>query len=156
MSSIYSLYYCSEAESEMIQAESLKFITGEGIEGDRYFLGKGTFSSELSGTPDYQVTLIESEEIDKFNSDNGLNLTYGSFRRNVITQGIKLNPLIGKKFLIGDVVLEGIRYCEPCSHLAKFLGQEVLSQMVGRCGLRAKIISGGVATSGQEIRVVGE
>jgi len=136
----------------MIQAKSLKFITDKGIEGDRYLLGKGTFTKELLGTPDYQVTLIESEEIDKFNSDNGLNLTYGSFRRNIITQGIKLNSLIGKKFSIGDVVLEGIRYCEPCSYLAKLLGQEVLTQMVGRCGIRAKIILGGIAKSGQDIR----
>ena len=154
MGSIYRLYYCSEAKAEMIQAESLNCVMDRGIEGDRYFLGKGTFSQELSGTPDDQITLIESEEIDQFNHDNGLNLSYGSFRRNIITTGIKLNPLVGQKIQIGDVVLEAIRYCEPCAHLAQLLGQEILPQMMGRSGLRAKIISGGVVKSGQPITAV--
>ena len=149
--SIHSLYYCRKAGSEMILAESLSCVVGKGIEGDRYFLGTGTFSQALAGTPDYQVTLIESEEIDCFNRENRLNLTYGSFRRNVVTQGIKLNPLVGKQFSIGGVVLEAIRYCEPCGYLAKVLMPEVLPQMVGRCGLRAKIMTGGVVSLGQSI-----
>ena len=68
-------------------------------------------------------------------------------RRNVVTEGIELNELVGVQFRVGEVMLEGIRLCEPCAHLASLVAKEVLPELVHRAGLRAKIISGGTIKS---------
>ena len=116
---------------------------GRGIAGDRYFLQHGTFSRPESVQPDQEVTLIESEEIDEFNRNTGLNLGYGAPRRNIVTRGIRLNDLVGKRFSAGSAVLEGMRLCEPCAHLAGLLSEKVLPGLVHRAGLRARILTGG-------------
>jgi MOSC domain-containing protein YiiM len=116
---------------------------GRGIRGDRYFSRVGTFSDQASMRPDQEVTLIESEEIDRFNRATGSTLDYGAPRRNVVTKGIRLNALVGARFYVGEVLLEGIRLCEPCAHLASVVSPNVLSGLVHRAGLRAKILSSG-------------
>jgi len=119
------------------------FTAGQGIEGDRYFFGNGTFSEKLNGLPDREVTLIEAEEIDRFNAQQGLSLNYGDMRRNIITRGIRLNDLVDRQFRIGAVEFRGIRLCEPCAHLAELVTPQVLKGMVHRAGLRACILTDG-------------
>lgn len=127
----------------MIAVSEARLEEGQGIVGDRYFSGKGTFSEKLKDSDDSEVTLIESEQIDYFNRENGLELDYGAPRRNVVTQGIDLNKLVNVRFRVGDVLLEGIRLCEPCAHLARLLTKKILPGLVHRGGLRARIISSG-------------
>ena len=65
-------------------------------------------------------------------------------KRNIVVSNCNLNSLVGKEFQIGEVVLKGIRLCEPCKYLAKELKEEkVLSKMIHKAGLRAQIIKGG-------------
>lgn len=116
-------------------------VPGKGIEGDRYFSGQGTFSEKLKGNPAAELTLIEKEEIDIFNKKHNQTHGYGEFRRNVVTEGIRLNDLVGKTFTVGEVTLKGIRLCEPCAHLAGIVNTLVLPHLVGRGGLRAQIMS---------------
>jgi MOSC domain-containing protein YiiM len=91
-----------------------------------------------------EVTLIESEEIDRYNHENAETHDYGEFRRNIVTQGVRLNDLVGKEFHVGPTLLEGIRLCEPCTHLAKFISPNVVSGMAHKAGLRARVVHGGV------------
>lgn len=116
---------------------------GRGILGDRYCAQLGTFSKQDEIRPDQEITLIESEEIDNFNRTAGLTLDYGAARRNVVTKGVRLNDLVGHQFLVGSVLLEGIRLCEPCAHLASLVSEKVLPGLVHRGGLRARILSAG-------------
>lgn len=124
---------------------------GAGLVGDRYHSAKGTFSAKLEGTPDAQLTLIEAEQIDRFNQAIDNNYAYGAFRRNIVTRGIRLNDLVGKEFLIGNIRLRGIRLCEPCAHLARLLHPEVVAQMTHRAGLRAQIIGEGDISVGDPV-----
>ena len=126
---------------------------GRGIVGDRYYEGNGTFSGNTDETGDHEVTLIESEEIDRFNAAHGLSLDYGAFRRNIVTEGVGLNDLVGREFLLGDVRLYGVRLCEPCAWLARILVPEVLPGLVGHGGLRARIVAGGRIGVGEKIDV---
>ena len=132
---------------------SASLVAGKGIEGDRYFTGKGTFSKQLQGNPSVEVTLIEKEEIDKFNNEHGQQQNDGDFRRNIVTTGIRLNNLVDKEFTIGSVKLKGIRLCEPCDYLAKTVNALVLPHMVGRGGLRAQILMGGTVNRDDTIEV---
>jgi len=126
-------------------------VAGKGIEGDRYYFGLGTFSDKLKNNPAAELTLIEKENIDKFNSDHGLQINCGDFRRNIVTAGVSLNDLVGRTFTIGKCKLKGVRLCEPCSHLATVLNPMVLPHLVGRGGLRAQILTSDVVNIGDKI-----
>ncbi len=149
--SVISIFIAPEAGMPMRSVSKARLEEGQGIVGDRYYSGNGTFSEDLSGRSDSEVTLIESEQIDYFNRQNGLELDYGSPRRNIVTQGIELNKLVNVRFRIGEVLLEGIRLCEPCAHLANLITEKVLPGLVHRGGLRARIISGGLIKSADSI-----
>ncbi|MEO1005590.1 MAG: MOSC domain-containing protein, partial [Cyanobacteria bacterium J06638_38] len=87
---------------------------------------------------------VEIEEIERLNKSTGLNLDLGDLRRNVVTEGVRLNELVNKCFFVGDTTLQGIRLCEPCKHLESLIGEEIVPKLMHRGGLRAKIVSGGV------------
>ena len=140
---IIAIYIAPEASAPMQAISEARLEAGQGIVGDRYHAAIGTFSEELRQNGDFQVTLIEAEQVDQFNRTTGLALDYGAPRRNVVTRGIDLNSLVGKEFSVGSVRLQGIRLCEPCSHLAKMVAKEVLPHLVHRAGLRAKILESG-------------
>lgn len=131
--------------------EAAVLESGSGIVGDRYHSGDGTFWQKLQKTADFEVTLIEAEEVDRFNATVPDPLDPGAFRRNILTRGVRLDELAGRRFRIGDVLLEGVRLCEPCAYLAKKLGPAVLERMVHRAGLRARIIEGGAIRAGDPV-----
>ncbi len=140
---VTGIYISPEAEAPMQSMNEARLQAGRGIVGDRYYLDKGTFSEQLKDSRDWEVTLIESEQITWFNQTTGLDIGHGALRRNIVMEGIDLNEMVGRRLQIGEVMLEGIRLCEPCAHIAKLVTKEVLQEMVHRAGLRAMIISGG-------------
>ena len=131
----------------------VELIAGKGILGDRYFSSVGTFSAKLEDrkAADWEVTLIETEEVERFNAAHGSDFSYGDFRRNIATHGIRLNPLVGQQFYVGEALLEGIRLCEPCATLASIVTKSVLPDLVGRGGLRARILNSGEISVGDTI-----
>ena len=142
----------SPAGAEAIQlVDSAEAIAGKGLAGDRYFEGNGSHS-EKPGTG-REVTLIAQEDLDAAASEHNLPVTHEESRRNLLTAGVPLNYLLGKRFKIGDVILEGKRLCEPCNTLAKSsgYGKKLLSVMVHRSGLRCDIIQGGTISTGDTI-----
>lgn len=153
MASIKAIYIASGSGVPMQAIEQADLMAGQGIVGDRYYTDSGTFSGKLKDLPDKELTLIESEQIDLFNAARGFKLDYGAFRRNVVTAGVHLEDLIGRKFTIGRTTLQGIRQCEPCAHLAGLLGHAVLSDMVHKAGLRAAILTSGKISPGDAIIV---
>jgi len=153
MAEITRIFIAAGAGKPMHPVARAQLESGKGIVGDRYHAGLGAFSKKLaaSGQDDWQITLIESEEIENFLSSAQLPFGPGDFRRNVVTSGIRLNPLVGRIFVLDGVRLQGVRLCEPCSYLAKLLGKKVVPAMAGRCGLRARILDDGMVRSGGPI-----
>jgi MOSC domain-containing protein YiiM len=127
----------------------VRAIPGRGLEGDRYFEGRGSYSARPG--PDRELTLIESETLEALERDHGIRLAAGDARRNVVTAGIALNHLVGRTFVVGGVLARGIRLCEPCAHLAELTDRRVLKALVHRGGLRAQILDGGVIRVGDGI-----
>jgi MOSC domain-containing protein YiiM len=124
-------------------------IAGAGLEGDRYAREQGSFSRKL---PNNQVTLIEQEALDAAGRDYELEFSAAESRRNILTSGIALNQLVGREFRVGDVRLRGLKLCEPCGHLKKLTGKEVIQALKHRGGLRAEILEGGSIRVGDEVR----
>ncbi len=146
--SIAAIYVTSEAGTPLVPVHSALLQAGRGIVGDRYHDHAGTFSEQLQDTQDWEVTLIEQEEVERFNTAEGMELGPGSFRRNVVTVGVRLNDLVGSRFQVGPAILEGMRLCEPCAYLSKLLGPKVLRAMAHRAGLRARALRLGAASRG--------
>lgn len=116
-----------------------------GLVGDRYHEGCGTFSDWEPKGPGRELTLIEGEVLAE------LQLSAAEARRNIVTEGIRLNELVGKQFRIGEVLIEGIRLCPPCTHLDKVTGKALIKPLADRGGLRANILSDGVIRVGDSI-----
>ena len=84
------------------------------------------------------------------------NIPYIDFRRNIITKGIRLNELVGKEILIGEVRIKGHRLCDPCKYLQEKLQQKNLfknlSYFYKRGGLRCEILSNGKISINDKIK----
>ncbi|MCG8668110.1 MAG: MOSC domain-containing protein [Pseudomonadales bacterium] len=151
---IEEIFIAQLAGQELIAQQSAQLVAGKGIVGDRYYLGEGTFSERLKGLPDVEVTLIEKEEVDAFNIVAQRSLEAKDFRRNIVTKGYRLNDLVDRTFLIGNVTLKGIRLCEPCAHLAGILGNDIMDHMIHKAGLRAQIVTSGDIAPGDKISLL--
>lgn len=147
---VISIHITEAAAGPMKSVSAVRAVAGQGLEGDRYFLKKGTYSPKHG--PDREVTLIEIEAMEALERDYGVKLNPGDARRNIVTRGVALNHLVGKEFRVGEAVLKGIRLCEPCQHLVRLTGQEkVLPGLVHRGGLRAQIVKDGMIRVGDQI-----
>ena len=126
------------APVERVRAEA-----GRGIEGEYHW----------SPTPDpgQSITLIAAEALTGLREDTGIELSHEASRRNVLTRGIDLNPLVGRRFTIGAVECEGVELCHPCNDLVKLTERGVLRGLVHRGGLRADILAGGSIAVGDAV-----
>tara|TARA_B100000035_G_scaffold308353_1_gene312879 strand:+ start:1075 stop:1515 length:441 start_codon:yes stop_codon:yes gene_type:complete len=144
MSKVLKLGISSENNKEIKEVVSIEVLVNKGVIGDRHF--------KDFNDPYCQLSLIESENIDYYNLKYGLNIPYVNFRRNIVTKGIRLNELVGKKFKIGSVELEGVDLCRPCRHLTEVLNQDnILKEFIRKGGLRCQILSSSTIQIGDEI-----
>jgi MOSC domain-containing protein YiiM len=113
-------------------------VTAEGVRGDRK-LGRG------------DLTLIEAEALAGLRTDTGIELSAAESRRQVLTRGIGLNDLVGRRFRVGQVECVGQELCEPCAHLQALTKPGVLRGLVNRGGLRADVVRGGWIAVGDPV-----
>jgi hypothetical protein len=158
--SVVSIHIALEASAPMQSCSEAKAVPGRGIEGDRYFVGKGFYS----GKPSYggrEVTLIEIEAVEALfygvtNAEGkrlGIKVAAGDARRNIVTSGVPLNHLTDREFWIGTLLMRGTRLCEPCKRLDDLTQPGVMSGLIHRGGLRAEILSEGVIHVGDTIHL---
>jgi MOSC domain-containing protein YiiM len=151
--SVESIFIAGEAEGPTRPVDQVQAVAGQGLEGDRYFAGGGTFFEERK--PGQDITLIEAEAIEGLAGENGIELAPGEARRNVVTRGIGLNDLVGRRFTVGAVECVGQRLCDPCSHLERLTKPGVLKGLVNRGGLRADVVAGGRIAVGDSVNDLG-
>jgi len=147
MSKVIRLGITENNNQKIQEVDKIELLSGKGILGDRHFHENNDIRN--------QVTLIESENVDYYNNKFKTNHLYVDFRRNVVTKGIQLNNLVGKKLLIGNVKVQGHDLCRPCKHLEETLkGKDVIKEFLRRGGLRCEILNSGIITIGDEIKVI--
>ena len=142
---IEAIYITAVSEEPMLSLESVNAITGCGLEGDRYCIdepGEKSFEN---------LTLIEQEAYDHLATID-LELPTNALRRNLLTSGIELNPLVGKEFMVGEVRCLGTELADPCSYIQGRTMPGVLKAMVGRGGLRCQILDGGTISVGDVVQ----
>ena len=145
---VEAIYIAATATGPTHAVDSVQAIPGVGLEGDRYALKQGTF---FKPEPDFELTLIEAEAIEALRRDYDIDLAAGDARRNLVTRGVALNHLVGREFTIGNVRIRGIRLCEPCDHLQRLTGKQLIKGLRHRGGLRAQVLSGGTIHAGDEV-----
>jgi len=150
MSSVLQILISPSPDAPMESRDEVHAVPGKGIEGDRYFIGAGTFSPKPQ-KPDFEITLIEQENISAFAEASGLAFTEKDARRNIVTTGVRLNDLVDREFNVGSVRLKGCRLCEPCDYLAKNTHPQVLKGLLHKGGLRAQILTEGAIHVGDPI-----
>ena len=142
------IHTADAAGGPMIERASAACEAGRGIEGDRYATGRGKYSPY----PDVrEVTLIEAETLDALQRDHGIELLPREHRRNLTTLGVPLNHLVGRRFGVGPVVLEGGRLNTPCRYLELVTGKPVYKRLIHRAGLNCSIVRGGTIEPGMPI-----
>tara|TARA_B110001450_G_scaffold212031_1_gene203858 strand:+ start:127 stop:573 length:447 start_codon:yes stop_codon:yes gene_type:complete len=147
MSKVYKIGITKINNQIIDNVESIDVVKDKGIVGDRHF--------QEFNDPYNQLSLIECENIDYYNNKYKLNIPHLDFRRNIVTKGIELNDLIGKKIKIGDVLVEGIDLCRPCKHLSEKLNQKnIIKEFLRRGGLRCRILSSSNININDEIKVL--
>jgi MOSC domain-containing protein YiiM len=148
---IKAIYIADKSGQRRRRVGTARVVSGKGIEGDRNY-GR-------SDWPGQNITFIEVEEIDKYNSDYGQGVEEWEFGRNVVTQRIRLNDLVGKAFTIGSAAFRGVELCEPCGTLGSRLANESISAsqcvrgLVHKAGLRADVIEDGSIEEGMSLVV---
>ncbi|QSI78469.1 MOSC domain-containing protein [Niveibacterium microcysteis] len=145
MSRVVQILIAASEGAPMSPMQEVEAVAGCGLRGDRYFRPGG------DADPAAQITLIEHECIDEFVAASGLALSTDQPRRNLITRDVRLNALCGKRFRVGEVELEGIELCEPCRTFAERTYAQVVKAFVGKGGLRARIVTGGLIRPGDAI-----
>ncbi len=147
---VTAIHIVGKAAEPMEAVAEARAVPGVGLEGDRYFKKIGTYSKHPGSGR--EVTLIEAEAIEALAREVGIELPLGASRRNITTRGVPLNHLVGRRFRVGEVLLEGTRLCEPCTHLEGLTQEGVRAGLVHRGGLRTVIVTGGTIRVGDIVR----
>ncbi|MBJ7555639.1 MOSC domain-containing protein [Marinomonas spartinae] len=143
---IKNIFVAKKSKMPQIEIEAVKVDAGKGIVGDRNYAKRQEEGQN--------ITFVESEEIDAFNTNFKQQIGLSATRRNIVTEGVRLNHLVGKEFMIGDVRFYGVELCEPCAFLGQLLANDSLSPpqvvkaWVHRGGLRANVLSTGILKTG--------
>jgi hypothetical protein len=157
---ISGLFWCASAGQPMRQAQQLRVIAGQGLEGDRYATGQGAYSA--TEPPKIRhLSLITEEGIataNEWQEAAGLpSFTMAQTRRNVLLRGLSaqgLNALVGQNFWVGDIECYGIELCTPCPRPAQLSGQAGFEDAFeGRGGLRTQVLGSGWLSLGNELRI---
>jgi MOSC domain-containing protein YiiM len=145
---LVAIYTTTTGGEPMDGHDERRAIAGVGLEGDRYANQTGEFSErEGSGR---EVTLIAREAIAAAN-EKGVTIAEHETRRNLVTEGVDLDHLIGKTFAVGAAVLIGVRDCPPCAYLEELTRPGVKAALKGGGGLRADVVRDGTLRVGDEI-----
>jgi MOSC domain-containing protein YiiM len=146
---LVAIFTAPASGEPMLDLPRIEATVACGLAGDRY--ATNIARHDRGYTKIRHVTLIEEETVAALKRDHEIDVMPILLRRNLLTRGVPLAHLIGRRFRIGEVVLEGTELAEPCQYLADLIGQPVLEPLLHRGGIRAKIVEGGELHAGDEI-----
>lgn len=121
---------------------------GVGLVGDRF---RGRANSKR------QVTLIQAEHLPAIAQfTGGDELDPARLRRNLVVEGINLLALKGKRFQVGEAILEWSGLCHPCSRMEEELGPGGYNAMRGHGGITARVLEAGRIEVGSPVRLLSD
>src|SRR5882724_13555837 len=110
---VEKIFVTAQGGGKMQVLEQVEAVVDGGLLGDRYQTRVGYYS----GVDECEVTLIEGEALDDILRETGIQVAQGEHRRNIVTRGIRLHELAGKRFNIGSAEFEYDRPRPPCHYV---------------------------------------
>ena len=133
-----------QARGAMLEPEAVEARREAGLTGDHARPGPRNAR---------QVTLIQWEHLAVVGALLGREITPADLRRNIAVAGINLFSLKGRRFRIGQALLETTGWCQPCARLEQRLGPGTFQAMRGHGGITARVIEGGIIRLDDQVRV---
>jgi MOSC domain-containing protein YiiM len=120
----------------MREVDRVECIAGGGLRGDRFFNYKTNYKG--------QVTFFSWEVFNQLRYElNAPDAQPAGLRRNVISEGVDLNLLIGQDFEVQGMRFHGVEECRPCYWMDQAIAPGAEAWLKGRGGLRCRILSSG-------------
>ena len=136
MGKVLEIGISENKSSKIVSVNEVEAIKGKGLIGEKHFKEDNKKRS--------QITLIEIENINYYNKITGTKIPAIKFLRNIVTEGMRLNVLVGKEFFIGKVKVKAHDLCRPCKNLQESLQQKnTVKELLRTGGLRCEILSSG-------------
>lgn len=135
------------------RSQPMRGVTEATLEAERGIVGDRYFGLGIEGT---HITLVSAEGVEAMVRETGIPLAPIETRRNLLTRGIDLDSLIGRRFRVGEAVCFGVKHCSPCDHLESLTRPGIREGLSGRGGLRADVVSGGTVRVGDPIELLPE
>ena len=134
----------------MQRVEEIEALAGCGLRGDRYCKRSGYWTD----VDECEVTLIEAECLEEIRAKTGINVEDGEHRRNLVTRGVRLDDLLGKRFQVGKAVLEYDRPRPPCGHVETLTEAGMTRALINRGGICARVVASGTIRPNDPIVVL--
>jgi MOSC domain-containing protein YiiM len=140
---VEGIYIAAEHGELPEPVQSVRALAGRGLEGNRYFFDEAA--------PGRALTLIAAEAVEAMEQEHGISIEPRESRRNVVTRGVDVNALVGKRFRVGDVECHGVELCEPCADLQAMTKPGIIKGLAHRGGLNVDILSDGRISVGDVV-----
>jgi len=148
---LHAIIIGEKAKAPLQYVSTVNAVAGRGLEGDRYFLGQGTFNKPQLSQDVREISIVPYETLEVCNSRLESSLDFLDLRRNLVIKNFDFELLNGKTFRIGSAEFLLVRTCPPCRYLSRLLGEDLMSGLKYIGGYRARIIKSGTLTVGDEI-----
>ena len=136
MGKVLEIGISENKSSKIVNVNEVEAIKGKGLIGEKHF--------KEDNKKRCQITLIEIENINHYNKITATKIPAINFLRNIVTEGIRLNVLVGKEFFIGKVKVRAHDLCRPCKNLQESVQQKnTVKELLYTGGLRCEILSSG-------------
>jgi MOSC domain-containing protein YiiM len=146
------IWISPHARKSLMSVSEVRAVPERGLEGDRYFFARGSFSRWPGAGR--AVSLIDEEVLEAIRREHGIDLAEGRHRRNLVVAGVSLPDLKDRTFRIGTAVFRGVRPCAPCRYLENITETGVFDALMGRGGFRADVIEEGIVRVGDTLELL--
>ncbi len=148
--SIHQIFISDSAAGQMQAINEVEAIAHRGLQGDRYCLGRGHWSE----SDNCEVTMIAQEDLDVISLSSTVQVQQGQHRRNLVTRGIHLPSLAGRRFRIGSACFAYDRARPPCQYIQQITEVGMVKALAFRSGICVRCFRSGVVREHDVITLI--
>jgi len=147
---IEAIFVAAKGGEPMTRVTEVEAVAGVGLRDDRYATGTGYYAP----FDVCEVTLIEGEVLDFIRDNHGIRVHHGEHRRNLVTRGLSLRELAGRRLRIGDVLLEYDCPRPPCGYVERLTEKGMTRALGEGPGICLRVLETGIIREGAAIEIV--